>query len=54
MSLRPSGREIDGELSYGRTLIGGNGWLGGNLFYRRQPGNIASCPTTSAPRCASA
>src|SRR6185369_5785501 len=28
MSLRPSGREMDAELSYGRTLIGDNAWLG--------------------------
>ncbi|MES2136504.1 MAG: S8 family peptidase [Pseudomonadota bacterium] len=41
MSLRPSGREIDGELSYGRLLLDGNAWMGGNLFYRRQPGHIA-------------
>jgi hypothetical protein len=44
MSLSPSGREIDGELSYGSWLIGDNGWLGANLFYRRQPGHIASLP----------
>jgi hypothetical protein len=44
MSLRPSGRELDAELSYGATLIGGNAWFGGNLFVRRQPGNIASMP----------
>jgi hypothetical protein len=44
MSLRPSGRELDAELSYGSTLIGGNAWLGANLFVRRQPGNIASMP----------
>ena len=42
MSLTPSGREIDAELSYGTGLLGGNGWLGGNLFYRRQPGHIAA------------
>ena len=42
MSLTPSGRELDAELSYGSTLLGGNAWLGGNLFYRRQPGHIAS------------
>ena len=42
MSLTPSGREIDAELSYGSTLLGGNAWLGGNLFYRRQPGHIAA------------
>jgi hypothetical protein len=44
MSLRPSGREIDGELSYGRTSLDGNAWLGGNLFYRRDPGHIANSP----------
>ena len=44
MSLSPSGREIDAELSYGSWLIGDNGWLGANLFYRRQPGHIASLP----------
>jgi hypothetical protein len=44
MSLTPGGREIDGELSYGTSLLGGNAWLGGNLFYRRQPGHIATAP----------
>jgi len=44
MSLTPSGRELDAELSYGSTLLGGNAWLGGNLYYRRQPGHIASLP----------
>jgi hypothetical protein len=44
LSLRPTGREVDAELSYGRTLIGDNAWLGANLFYRRQPGHIASLP----------
>ncbi|MEO7276598.1 MAG: S8 family peptidase [Sphingomicrobium sp.] len=44
MSLRPSGREMDGELSYGSTVLGGNAYLGGNLFYRRQPGHIAAAP----------
>jgi hypothetical protein len=42
MSLTPSGREIDGELSYGSNMFEGKGWLGANLFYRRQPGHIAS------------
>jgi hypothetical protein len=42
MSLQPSGREIDTELSYGSNLLENNGWFGGNLFYRRQPGHIAS------------
>jgi hypothetical protein len=41
-SLSPSGREVDAELSYSRSLFGGDGWLGGNLFVRRQPGHIAS------------
>jgi len=40
-SLAPSGREIDAELSYGSSLWDGSGWLGGNLFMRRQPGHIA-------------
>jgi hypothetical protein len=44
LSLTPSGRELDAELSYGSTLLAGNAWLGGNLFYRRQPGHIASLP----------
>jgi hypothetical protein len=44
MSLRPSGREIDGELSYGSSLIDGRAWFGGNLFYRRDPGHIANSP----------
>jgi hypothetical protein len=41
MSLSPSGRELDAEMSYGSALLGGNAWFGGNLFYRRQPGHIA-------------
>jgi hypothetical protein len=44
MSLRPSGRELDSEISYGRTWLDGNAWLGGNLFYRRDPGHIANSP----------
>jgi hypothetical protein len=44
MSLSPSGRELDAELSYGASLLGGNAWLGGNLYYRRDPGHIASVP----------
>ena len=44
LSLSPSGREMDTELSYGETLLGGNGWFGANLFYRRQPGHISSLP----------
>jgi len=44
LSLSPSGRELDGELSYGLGLFDGKGWLGANAFYRRQPGHIASAP----------
>ncbi|HEU4705090.1 MAG TPA: S8 family serine peptidase, partial [Sphingomicrobium sp.] len=40
-SLTPSGREVDAELSYGSSLLGDRGWIGGNLFIRRQPGHIA-------------
>lgn len=43
-SLSPTGREIDGELSYGRSVVGNAGWFGGNLFVRHQPGHIASAP----------
>lgn len=42
-SLSPSGREVDAELSYGRSVTD-SGWFGGNLFMRRQPGHIASAP----------
>jgi hypothetical protein len=42
LSLTPSGREVDGELSYGTGLFDGRGWVGGNLFYRREPGHIAA------------
>jgi hypothetical protein len=40
LSFTPSGRELDAELSYSTLL--GEGWLGANLFMRRQPGHIAS------------
>jgi hypothetical protein len=40
LSLSPSGREIDAELSYSMPVAGG--WLGGNAFARRQPGHIQS------------
>jgi hypothetical protein len=42
MSLSPSGREIDTELSYGASLLDDHAWFGGNIFYRRQPGHIAA------------
>jgi len=41
LSLSPSGRELDAELSYGSSLFDDAGWIGGNLFIRRQPGHIA-------------
>jgi hypothetical protein len=41
LSLTPSGREMDAELSYGSGLFGNAGWIGGNLFMRRDPGHIA-------------
>jgi hypothetical protein len=44
LSFTPSGREVDAELSYGSSLLAGNGWVGANLFYRRQPGHIANSP----------
>jgi Subtilase family len=40
LSFTPSGREVDAELSYSTSL--GRGWLGANLFARRQPGHITS------------
>jgi hypothetical protein len=40
LSFRPSGREIDAELSYSTDL--GRGWLGANIFARRQPGHVAN------------
>jgi hypothetical protein len=40
LSFTPSGREIDAELGYSTAL--GRGWLGANLFARRQPGHIAT------------
>ena len=41
MSLAPKGREVDGEVSYGSWMLGDKAWFGGNIFYRRDPGNIA-------------
>jgi hypothetical protein len=40
LSFSPSGREIDAELSYSTGL--GRGWLGANIFARRQPGHAAT------------
>jgi len=40
LSFTPSGREIDAELGYSMSL--GDGWLGTNLFVRRQPGHVAT------------
>jgi hypothetical protein len=39
LSLSPDGREVDAELSYGTRL--GAGWIGGNLYARRNPGHVA-------------
>jgi hypothetical protein len=39
-SLTPKGRELNAELSYNSRLLG-TGWLGGNLYLRRQPGHMA-------------
>lgn len=44
-SLTPSGRELDAELSYGSSLLRGKGWLGANVFARRQPGHIEGAET---------
>ena len=43
LSLSPSGREVDAEVSYSTPLA--SGWLGGNLFARSQPGHIRSADT---------
>jgi len=40
LDLAPHGRELDIEGNYGRML--GAGWIDGNLYLRREPGNIAS------------
>ncbi|QIG82024.1 S8 family serine peptidase [Sphingosinithalassobacter tenebrarum] len=42
VNLAPEGREIDVEASYSARFFGGD-W-GANLFWRRDPGNIAAMP----------
>jgi hypothetical protein len=42
LSLTPRGRQIDAEAVYARPLAGG--WVTGNLFYRRESGNLAWFP----------
>ncbi|MDO6416668.1 S8 family peptidase [Sphingomonas sp. BIUV-7] len=42
IGLAPKGRESDVEANAGLRL--GEGWLETNLFWRRQPGNIAAAP----------
>lgn len=42
VSLSPSGREIDVEAAYGLRI--GNARLDANVFWRREPGHIASMP----------
>ncbi len=42
LNLAPTGREVDVEFAYGRTLRFGD--VSANLFYRRDPGNFAALP----------
>ena len=42
LSLTPQGREIDGELAWRGPLLGGD--ASASLFYRTDPGHIASMP----------
>ncbi|WP_082463490.1 S8 family peptidase [Sphingomonas sp. Leaf34] len=42
LNLAPQGRELDVELRYGLAAFGGG--LDTNLFWRRDPGNIAALP----------
>ena len=42
IGLTPRGNERDVEASYGFHLAGG--WMDSNLYWRRQPGNIAALP----------
>ena len=42
LNLAPRGREINAELGYARRLAHGN--VSTNLYYRRDPGNIAALP----------
>ena len=42
LNLAPAGRELDIEARYSAYLIGGA--LQTNLFWRREPGNIAAAP----------
>ncbi|PZU07040.1 S8 family peptidase [Sphingomonas sp.] len=42
VALAPRGRETDAEANAGIRV--GDGWLETNLFWRRQPGNIATAP----------
>ena len=44
-SLKPSGREIDAELSYGSRVLGSGWLLGANPFTRPQPGQVAGAET---------
>lgn len=40
LNLTPTGRALDAEMRYAVPM--GEGWLAGNLFWRRDPGNIAA------------
>jgi hypothetical protein len=43
LGLAPQGRELDGELAWQGRLLGGS--ASASLFYRKEPGNIASMPS---------
>jgi hypothetical protein len=43
-SLAPDGRELDVEAAYGLAVLRGAGYLTGNAYYRRDPGNIDAMP----------
>ncbi|HEX8303070.1 S8 family peptidase [Sphingomonas sp.] len=43
LNLAPTGREMDFELAYGWSFLGGD--VSTNLFLRRHPGNFATMPT---------
>jgi hypothetical protein len=45
VSLAPTGREQDIELAYATPLWGGQ--FGANLYWRREPGNLAYAPDDS-------
>jgi hypothetical protein len=42
INLAPEGRELDIEAAYSLPLAGGS--LGTNLYWRKEPGNVAAAP----------